>query len=96
MTAAAILSLPAGDTNLATAADVSADGTEVAVRTYANVLVWHRDPAQPVASAFAALPCTGPVPNEVQGEAIAFRPDGRGYVTMSEGTRPTLHHYDAP
>jgi hypothetical protein len=96
MTAAAILSLPAGDTNLATAADVSADGTEVAVRTYAHVLVWHRDPAQPVASAFAALPCTGPVPNEVQGEAIAFRPDGRGYVTMSEGTRPTLHHYDAP
>jgi hypothetical protein len=96
MTAVAILQLPAGDTNLVTGGDVSADGTEVAIRTYANVLVWHRDPAQPVASAFATLPCTGPVPNEVQGEAIAFRPDGRGYATISEGTRPTLHRYDAP
>jgi hypothetical protein len=96
MTAVAILSLPAGDTNLATGADVSADGTEVAVRTYAGVLLWHRDPAQPVWSAFASPPCNGPLPNEVQGEAISFRPDGRGYVTISEGTRPVLHHYDAP
>ena len=55
MSAVAILSLPAGDTNLATAGDVSADGTEVAVRTYASVLLWHRDPAQPVSSAVATL-----------------------------------------
>ena len=47
-------------------------------------------------SPFATTACSGPVPNEQQGEAIAFHANGRGYITLSEGTNPTLHNYTAP
>jgi hypothetical protein len=36
------------------------------------------------------------VHGESQGEAIAFHPDGDGYVTVSEGSNQTLHNFDAP
>ena len=90
------LSLPSGSTNLVTGADVSADGTQLAVRTYASVLLWNRDTTASIWAPFAATPCTGPLPLEIQGEAIAFRSDGRGYVTLSEGSNPVLHTYSAP
>ena len=78
-----------------TGADVSADGTQLAVRAYAAVLLWNRDTASSIWSPFATGSCAGPLPIEVQGEAIAFRTDGRGYVTLSEGTNPVLHTYTA-
>jgi hypothetical protein len=96
LTNVAILNLPAGSRDLATGADVSADGTQVAVRTYAAVLLWNRSVDAPIWSVFASSPCTGPLPSEIQGEAIAFHSNGRGYVTVSEGQRPTLHNYAAP
>jgi hypothetical protein len=92
----ATLQLPSGSTNLVTGADLSADGTQVAVRTYAGVLLWNRDPAATIWAPLAAAPCTGPLPNESQGEAIAFHANGRGYVTVSEGTNQALHNYTAP
>ena len=46
--------------------------------------------------ALGAKPCHGPVPVEVQGEALGFQPDGRGYFTVSEGANVPLHHFDAP
>jgi hypothetical protein len=90
------LPLPPGSTNVTTAADVSPDGSELVVRTYAAVLLWHRAPGTSIADALATAPCQGPVPPESQGEAAAFHSDGRGYVTMSEGAGPVLHQYDAP
>lgn len=59
-------------------------------------LLWNRDPAGSIWAPFAAAPCTGPLPSESQGEAIAFHPDGRGYVTVSEGSNQVLHNYTAP
>jgi hypothetical protein len=96
LTRAGTLQLPTGSTNVTTAADVSPDGSELVVRTYAAVLVWHRQASTSVADALATAPCQGPVPPESQGEAVAFHTDGRGYVTMSEGAGPVLHQYDAP
>jgi hypothetical protein len=96
MTAIATLSLPTGSTHLVTGADLSADGTQVAVRTYSGVRLWTRDPTQPIWSVFASSPCLGPVPNENKGEAIAFHPNGRGYVTVNESVRPLLRNYTAP
>jgi hypothetical protein len=90
------LPLSSGGGNLVTSADVSADGTEIAVRTYDHVLLWNRDPSQDIATVLAQKPVQGPVPSESQGEAIGFHPDGDGYVTVSEGTNQTLHGYDAP
>lgn len=87
--------LPSGSGNVVTGADVSPDGKQVAVRTYNQVLLWSRDPASGVWTAFAADPCEGEDPDESQGEAIAFHSDGKGYVTISEGSNQVLHHADA-
>ena len=96
MTQVATLALPSGSLNLVTGADLSPDGKQLAVRTYAQVLLWNRDPAATIWSPFATTPCQGPLPSEAQGEAIAFRPDGRSYVTVSEGASPVLHVHAAP
>lgn len=96
LTLAGTLALPAGSTNLVTGADVSPDGTQVAVRTYAAVLLWNRTAGASLSAVLAGTPCTGPVPAESKGEAIAFRPDGRGYVTVGEGSGAVLHTFTAP
>jgi hypothetical protein len=85
------LRLGAGLENAVTAADVSADGSRLAVRTYGAVLLWQRPPGRTIAQALLGPRCVGPIPFELQGEAIAFRPDGRGYATVAEGAGPTLH-----
>jgi hypothetical protein len=90
------LALGSGGGDLVTAADVSRDGTEVAVRTYDHVLLWNRNPSEDIAKVLEQQPTMGPVPDEQQGEAIGFLPDGRGYVTTSEGTNQFLHEYNAP
>jgi hypothetical protein len=90
------LPLPSGAFSVVTAADLSADGTQLAVRTYLQVLLWKRATGSAIWAPFATAPCTGPLPIELQGEAIAFFPDGRGYATLSEGTSPVLHTYRAP
>ena len=96
LTLVGTLSLPLGSSNSVTGADVSADGTQLAVRTYGSVRLWNRNTASSIWTPFATAACAGPVPIEIQGEAIAFGSDGRGYVTLSEGTNPTLHTYSAP
>jgi hypothetical protein len=46
-----------------------------------------------VASVFESTPCAGLLPAELQGEAVAFHPDGRGYVTVAEGAGAVLHEF---
>jgi hypothetical protein len=89
------LALGTGVANAVTGADISKDGRQIAVRTYGSVRLWGRG-AGTVSDALQTTPCFGPAPVEVQGEAIGFQDDGRGYVTMSEGTNPVLHQYTAP
>lgn len=83
-----------------TGADTSPNGLQLAIRTYGGVRLIARNADLPLAAFIAgstgSVPCPGPVPAEVQGEAIGFRADGRGYVTISEGAGPVLHRYNAP
>ena len=95
MSLVATVSLPSGADHRVTGADVSADGTQLAVRTYASVLLFARPAGTSLAAALTGTPCAGPTPAEVQGEAVAFHADGRGYVTISEGVSPVLHIYRA-
>jgi len=87
------LSLPGGLPNAVTAADISPDGSKIAVRTYGAVLLWDRKAGTPIATVLERTPCRGPVPLEIQGEAVGFRADSDGYVTVSEGANPTLHEF---
>jgi len=73
----------------ATAADISPDGTMIAVRGYEEVFMWPRGDRD-LASAFTTEPCSAPSPVETQGEALTFSATGDAYVTVSEGTNPTI------
>jgi hypothetical protein len=63
---------------------VNADGTVVALRTYTDAYLYAA-PDKDVAKALTGEPVRVPLPNEAQGEAIAFEPDG-SLVSASEKT----------
>lgn len=77
---------------ISTGADISPDGTWIAIRTYVGGGLFRREANQTVAQALAHEPCELPSPMEEvppasfepQGEAIALLPDGSGYLTVSE------------
>lgn len=73
----------------ATAADLSADGRVLAVRTYTAVLLLSRPAGTPLAVLFGAHPCRAPAPPEAQGEAITW--DGGGYLTIGEGSAAPIY-----
>lgn len=75
-----------------TGGDVGFDGQVVALRTYAGLLVFPRQPEQSLAQALVDNEsCDAPTAIEVQGEAVAFTPDG--YTTISEGNRPRINRF---
>jgi len=76
---------------LATAADVSPDGSCVYLRTYGDVVAWERDPATPLHEAFAGTLLSMAAAAEPQGEAIAAA--DFGYWTLSEGKGAMLYRY---
>lgn len=78
------------------AADLSADGTVIAVRMYSTIWLFDRAPGQTVAEALSRAPCEAPSVAEIQGEAIALHVDGRGYTTISEGLHPTRNDFRLP
>jgi hypothetical protein len=94
LTRVATLSLPAG--TMVTAADVSTDGRQVALRTYGEVLVYKRDITKALHTAFATASCTPPAPVEGQGEAITIAPGGREYVTIGEGAHRPINRARQP
>ncbi|GAA4938959.1 hypothetical protein EV188_1011028 [Actinomycetospora succinea] len=82
----AITSLGAG---AYTGGAISADGRVVALRTYADAWLYPAPggtaTADDVVAALRATPVRVPLPNEVQGEALAFAPDG---TLLSTGETP--------
>ncbi len=79
-----------GHGRLATAADVSPDGSLVVVRTYTDLLVYPREPSEPLQSAFSAEPCSAPVPIELQAEAVALI-SNESFATIAERPGNRLH-----
>ncbi len=86
-----VASVPLEPGTLVTAADTSPDGSVVALRSYGAVNLYERPEGQPLWAAFESVPCEGPVPSEIQGEALGFDLDGGSYLTVSEVTGQTLH-----
>lgn len=73
-----------------TGAAVSADGTRAVVRTYADAYefeVTDGDVAKAITSGKATVT---PLPDEPQGEAIAYTPDGAGLLTVSDQNGPAV------
>lgn len=92
-----------GPATTVTDAAVSPDGAAVVVRTYGGAWLYPVDPGQDPAAALVSgkdpgrgadgtarreRRCRAEAGAELQGEAVAFLPDGSGYVTIGEGTSP--------
>lgn len=78
---------------LATGGDVSPDGKMVCMRSMYWASLWHRDPGQPLWTAFRGKTWTIPLAPEPQGEAIGFDSNGLGYFTVSEGKNPPIYYF---
>jgi hypothetical protein len=70
---------------LLTAADISADGRLIAVRTYGTVWLYPRTPDQTMAEALQGQPCEGGSAAENQGESLAILPAGSGPDSDADG-----------
>ncbi|MBX3156414.1 MAG: hypothetical protein KF773_10475 [Deltaproteobacteria bacterium] len=81
----------AGDRRV-TSADVRVDacGVHLLVRTRDHLVAYEAPADEAVVELVARAPVRMPVADEPQGEAVAWRADGRGYFTVSEGANPTL------
>jgi len=73
-----------------TGADMTPTGADIAIRTYGSVRLFDRPDGAEIADVLAGTPCNGPLPAELQGEAIALLPDASAYLTLPEGASPTL------
>ncbi len=78
---------------LVTGADVAPDRSTIAVRTYGEVLIHQLRVGQSIPDALRTEPCPAPHAREVQGEAVGFLADSRGYATISEGVRPRIAEF---
>lgn len=78
------------------AADISADGSMIAVRRSGSGLLWTRAAGQSVDQALAgsgiSIPMIGQ-PTEPNGEALAFAANGSGYYTLSEGYGQPIYFF---
>lgn len=74
-----------------TGADLSPDGRRMLLRTYDSVIELTSPDGPPSIDDLAEWAATElPAPFEPQGEAVAYLPDGHGYVTVSEGSGGAL------
>ena len=79
---------------MVTGADLSADGQRLATRSYVGGWEWTLAPdagALTFASIFDSPPSGLRLALELQGEAIAYAPDGEALLTVSEHTPTPLH-----
>lgn len=84
------VALPSG-VPLATGADVDPTGRQLAVRTYADVLLYPIAAGASAADALTGAGCSAPIAAEMQGEAVGFLADGSGFVTIPEGATAPVH-----
>jgi hypothetical protein len=77
-----------------TAADVSATGEYIGVRTYSYAYLFSRRPGQDLAQALLGRACTVPTGRELQGEALALltleKSGIPSFLTISEGESPEI------
>jgi hypothetical protein len=69
------------------AADISAEGSEILIKSYDAVYYWKRSPGQSIPDALKADPLSLAYKPEMQGESIAWALDGSGYYTLSENAK---------
>jgi hypothetical protein len=92
-TAVKVAQVPLGP---ATSGDVLPDGSGVAIRNYTGVRYWSRAAGEALEDALKKPPCSMPVSEgfAAQGEALGFTPDGKAYLTTTEGAGSGIFRYE--
>ena len=75
---------------LVTAGDIAPDGSRVALRTYTDVYEW-TVPGDDVAAAFDGEPTVTPLPEQRQGEGLAYTAAGDAVLVSTEGAGSEVH-----
>ena len=81
---------------LVTGGAVSPDGTRVALRTYTDLYLWTVRAGDVGAALRSGRPTRIALPEEKQGESVAFAADGRSLLTTSEGSSAAVHAVALP
>ncbi|GLW34982.1 hypothetical protein Areg01_79180 [Actinoplanes regularis] len=81
---------------LVTGAASSPDGSRVVLRTYADAFEYDVSGGKVVEALVSGTPRTIPLPDEPQGESVAYTTDGTALLTVSEGSKPSLIGYPLP
>ena len=81
---------------LITGGAVSPDGRRAVLRTYADAFEFDVTGDDVVGALTAGTPRAIPLPDEPQGESVAYTPDGTALLTISEGKDPDLLRYALP
>jgi DNA-binding beta-propeller fold protein YncE len=74
---------------LVTGAATSPDRSRVAIRTYGQAYEWDVPDGDVVRAMTQGTPRITPLPDEPQGEAIAYTVDGEAFLTLSDEAGPT-------
>mmetsp|Transcript_61896 Transcript_61896/g.110004 ORF Transcript_61896/g.110004 Transcript_61896/m.110004 type:complete len:834 (-) Transcript_61896:509-3010(-) len=79
---------------LITGADMNPSGSVVVMRTYGEMFMWRRSSSLSVEQSLVGQGgCSVSEKGERQGEAVAFGHLGDHYITVSEGTYPTVWYF---
>ncbi len=81
LTAVFLIDLPY---HMSIGGDISADGSEILIKSYQEVFYWKRPEGMPLATALQQNPEVLDYDPEPQGESIAWKADGSGFFTVSE------------
>jgi len=81
------------DLGTAVGGDISQDGTMIIIRGYFSARLWSRPAGGTVADAISKAGCRIPLVFELQGEAICFDAENRGYFTTSEHKYQPMYYF---
>ncbi|GAA2849423.1 hypothetical protein Acy02nite_00660 [Actinoplanes cyaneus] len=79
-----------------TGAATSPDGSRVVLRTYADAFEFDVTGGDVVKALTSGKPRQVALPDEPQGESVAYTADGTALLTVSEGSKPSLLRYPLP
>lgn len=85
------LTVPKSTDKEATSASAHPCAPAFLLRTYNTLYEFRAAPGSMLEAAFAATPTVVPVATESQGEGVAYRADGKGYFSTTEGSQPPLN-----
>lgn len=81
------------DSKWITGGSISADGSQVLIKTYSKVYYWQRKGEESISQLLTTPPRELLYKKEQQGEAIGFTTDGTGFYTISEGEHAPIYYY---